>query len=328
MNLSIYVNTPIRKPSSIPAKQNSCPMAETGTKFNSSSIPFTGFYLRKDIFDYTIKSQSRLMLGTRIYREPFLWKELPKYLENRFANMKNVNIIQGACSVGLETRAIESTMSEQLGSKFLDKYHIIASDPDETSVALAKSNLMCFSHKDKDIHWNEEAGITDFSKYFTQLEGEEKNEKLESYFNLMTDGKIRNIELDKVNGEIIQTEPANHDKTLSKRVIDLVYKVSDDLTKNTTFEKAYIQDVLKSKGKNAPCVVVLRNAACCFNKKDRGKLAEDIYNNIAKGSVLIIGDCDLTMYRNSPWSADLIEKGFTRNSNVENTAGYYIFEKN
>jgi len=327
LKLAIGINPVINKQFSVSALKK-CPQNKPEAQYNSIPFSFTGFYLRKDIVDYTIKSQSRLMLGTRMYREPFLWKDLPKYLEKRFANAEKVNIIQGGCSVGLETRALESSLSEHLGNELSNKYRIFASDPDETSVELAKSNLICFSHKDKDIHWHQEAGIKDFSKYFTKIVGKEKIEKLETYFSLMKEGKIRNIELDKVKGEIIQTEPTNHDKSLSTRVVDLVYKVSDDLTKNTVFEKAYIQDVLKSRGKGAPCAVVLRNVSCNFNKKDRGKLAEDIYNNVEKGSVLVIGDCDLTMYRNSPWFADLIEKGFTRSSNVENTAGYYIFEKN
>lgn len=202
---------------------------------SSKNVSFSGFYLRKEIADYTVYAQSRLSLATRIYREPFLWKALPEYAEKRFANQDKVKIIQGACSVGLETRGIESEFVEQLGDRYFDKYHLIASDPDFGSVALAKTNLMCFSSKDKDITWHKAAGIPDFTKHFRPLEGNEKLQKLYEYFILMKENKIRNIEFDKNLCAIIQKEPTAHDKSFSTRIIDLVYEAKNSLSQNTDY---------------------------------------------------------------------------------------------
>lgn len=290
-------------------------------------VAFQGFYLRKNIADYTILGQSRLTLGTRIYREPFLWKHLPDYLEKRFAGQSQVNVFEGGCSVGFETWGFKSVLNEYL-KEASKKYSVFASDPDETSISLAKTHLMCFSHRDKDLFWHKQAGIKDFSEYFRLLSGNEKINELKKYYELMKSGKARNIEFNNQTGEIIQIEPSDRGNSQTKRIIDVVYKVDDDLGKNTTFEAGYIQDVLKKSKPQEPCLVILRNVACCLNKRDRTKLAEDIYNNIPKGSTLVIGDCDLTMYRNSPWSNELIGTGFERKSFVENTPQYYIFEKN
>lgn len=313
-------------------------------KMNYNSKPYAS-YNRTDLHDKlelsfkgssivknspTVEHEDNWMLKTRFFRDSkdgvLFWSFFADYLDNKFDG--GTDIIQGASNVGYETLSLAMILHHKLGKR-AEKFKIHPSDPDNTSVSLANSGMVCLSSKDRDLSWSKYYGINTDEYLMPCNDSKLKRKKLNQYFELMKDGDVANIsQLE--NGNILQVFKSKSGD--QKRVLDKVFLINPILKPIIgKYKSAYIQDELKNRVTNKkPCVVMLRNIFYAFKREEQYNLAKQIYDSIPKGSALVIGSCEYSLDKdknNNPIVPQvLIEAGF-KSVKSSHPAAKYIFEK-
>ncbi len=99
-----------------------------------------------DVVSKTIKHRN----DTWFFRSAPNWKELVRYLEKKYKDVKKVNVYDYACSTGAEAYTFLMAMITYFGKDIADKYSpVIAKDYDEYIINKAKDSQFDLSLKER-----------------------------------------------------------------------------------------------------------------------------------------------------------------------------------
>ena len=104
---------------------------------------------------------------TTFFRNDLDWDNAADFLDDKYANVQNVNVLNFACSDGSEPMSLALILSEKLGQKANKFFPIHASDFDQTMVNRANSGIYEITNNDLEkikLHSNNQ-----MNKYFTLL---------------------------------------------------------------------------------------------------------------------------------------------------------------
>ena len=232
---------------------------------------------------------------TRLFRNDIDWDVLTETIKTQFPQRTDIYCYGG--SDGSEAYSLAMKLIDKFGEEKAEKFFPIKSiDLEQKNIDMANSGLIGI--QEKGIH-------IDTPTFMNNI----KNKKFSDYFKLdRTQKRVKHFMDGRFN-------------------LIRFYKVAKELREKVEFKQG---DILKDTGKEfeKPCVVMFRNAWYLLGKSNIEKLANNLSSNLKKGSLVIIGSTDNTLFRDklsSQIDKLLINKGF-KPLEISSSSDY-IFEK-
>ncbi|MBI3308269.1 MAG: hypothetical protein HYZ79_02725 [Candidatus Melainabacteria bacterium] len=238
----------------------------------------------------TILSTGRkLHHNSSFFREPFVFKYLPRYLKKRFpdATSNGVQINLGACSQGEDAWALAMVLENDDDLK-IEESPINASDINEGVVNIAKSGILSFLArtltKAREV-------VPNIEEFFGSMPNNDSNdierqELLDEYRRLLEQAGFK-----KKTGS---GEAAKYVSVTAEQArLNMLYRVSEGLRRQVEFKAADFKREFNTDKFDKPCLVIFRNALQHFNAEEREEFANALFSSLEPGSSLVIGSGDI-----------------------------------
>ena len=232
---------------------------------------------------------------TYFFRNDINWMEFGKYLANRFEDRNKVSTYIYACSYGKEPYSMSMVLQNTFGENSEKFFPINAKDIDDDVIEC--DNIL------------KNAGImqsADSISKMADLIGIEENAFKEKF--LIPDAT---------------EEAGKHNDTI---------RLKESILKPVEFSCANILEDIENIDNENPSIIMMRNMWPYVDLKDFKDFADNLYNRLQEGSIVVLGSYD---YSYAEFGDDtvnitkmLIKAGFEPSKKCANGDSPLIFEKN
>ncbi len=233
----------------------------------------------------------KLHHNSSFFREPYVFKYLPKYIKERFPKEvypDGIQINLGACAQGEDVWSLVMVL-ENDNELSVDNPSINASDINPSVVKIARSGILSFLprtlEKAREV-------VSNIDEYFDSMPANNADKAkrqalLDEYKTLLAKGRFKK--------RVDAGERAKYVSVKAEEArLSMLYKVSGSLKRRVRFKVVDFQKEFNKSSFDKPCLVIFRNALQHFNARERERFCNSLFKALKPGSSLVIGSGDIS----------------------------------